>query len=200
MPRPATGQVIVDERRRSATFGLRFRAYGKREYVTLGTAEEGWTRVKAETELQNILADVRRGIWQPPVVEVVQAPRTMPTFHEFASEWFERQTLEGGQCGEGLSEAGKAALGWVISNHLLPAFALRRLDQITVEDVDRYRLGKVREGKLSATSINKTLATLAAILESAVEYELIDRNPARGRRRRLPEQRPGVHGSTVPTT
>ncbi len=190
MPRPATGQVIVDERRRSATFGLRFRAYGKREYVTLGTAEEGWTRAKAQTELQNVLADVRRGIWQPPVVEVVQAPRAMPTFHEFASEWFERQTLEGGQRGEGLSEAGKTALGWVISNHLLPAFASRRLDQITVEDVDRYRLGKVRGGKLSATSINKTLATLAAILESAVEYELIDRNPARGRRRRLPATAP----------
>ncbi len=190
MPRPATGQVIVDERRRSATFGLRFRAYGRREYVTLGTAGEGWTRAKAETELQNILADVRRGIWQPPAVEVVQAPRAMPTFHEFASEWFERQTLEGGQRGEGLSEAGKAALGWVISNHLLPTFALRRLDQITVEDVDRYRLGKVRGGKLSATSINKTLATLAAILESAVEYELIDRNPARGRRRRLPATAP----------
>ncbi len=71
MPRPATGQVIVDERRRSATFGLRFRAYGKREYVTLGTAGEGWTQAKAQTELQNVLADVRRGIWQPPVVEVV---------------------------------------------------------------------------------------------------------------------------------
>lgn len=190
MPRPATGQVIVDERRHSPTFGLRFRAYGKREYVTLGTAGEGWTRVKAQTELQNVLADVRRGIWQPPVVEVVPAPRTIPTFHEFASEWFERQRLEGGQRGEGLSEAGKAALGWVISNHLLPAFASRRLDQITVEDVDRYRLGKVRGGKLSATSINKTLATLAAILESAVEYELIDRNPARGRRRRLPATAP----------
>jgi hypothetical protein len=64
-------------------------------------------------------------------------------------------------------------------------FASRRLDQMTVEDVDRYRLGKVREGKLGVTSINKTLTTLAAILEAAVEYELIDRNPARGRRRRL---------------
>jgi len=43
MARPATGQVIVDERRRSPTFGLRFRAYGRREYVALGTAAEGWT-------------------------------------------------------------------------------------------------------------------------------------------------------------
>jgi integrase len=190
MPRPATGQVIVDERRRSATFGLRFRAYGKREYVTLGTAEEGWTRAKAETELQNILADVRRGIWQPPVVEVVQAPRAMPTFHEFASEWFERQQVEGGSRGGGLTDAGRADLLWRLSSHLLPAFASRRLDQITVEDVDRYRLAKVREGNLGATSINKTLTTLAAILETAVEYELIDRNPARGRRRRLPAVAP----------
>jgi integrase len=190
MPRPATGQVRVDRRRRSPTFGLRFRAYGRREYVTLGTAEEGWTHAKAETELQNVLADVRRGIWQPPVAEVVSAPREVPTFHVFASEWFERQKVEGGRRGNGLSNAGTADLAWRLSNHLLPVFASRHLNQITVEDVDRYRLGKVREGKLGVTSINKTLTTLATILEAAVEYELIDRNPARGRRRRLPATTP----------
>jgi integrase len=190
MPRPATGQVIVDERRRSATFGLRFRAYGRREYLTLGTAEEGWTKAKAQIELQNVLADVRRGIWRPPIVEIVQAPRAMPTFHEFASEWFERQKVEGGRQGKGLVGKSRHDLEWRLSNHLLPTFASRRLDQITVEDVDRYRLAKVREGKLGVTSINKTLATLAAILETAVEYELIDRNPARGRRRGLPAQPP----------
>ena len=190
MPRPATGQVVVDERRCSPTFGLRFRAYGKREYVTLGTTDEGWTRAKAQTELQNILADIRRGIWRPPVAEVVQAPREIPTFHVFASEWFERQKIEGGHRGKGLSDAGKADLEWRLSNHLLPVFASQRLDRITVEDVDRYRLGKVRDGRLGVTSINKTLTTLAAILEAAVEYELIDRNPARGRRRRLPAVTP----------
>ncbi len=190
MPRPATGQVVVDERRRSPTFGLRFRAYGRREYVSLGTAADGWTRAKAQTELENVLADVRRGIWRPPVVEVAQAPREVPTFHVFASEWFERQKIEGGRRGSGLSDAGKADLEWRLSNHLLPTFASRRLDRITVEDVDRYRLGKVRGGKLSVTSINKTLMTLAAIMEAAVEYGLIDRNPARGRRRRLPTVAP----------
>jgi integrase len=190
MPRPATGQVVVDKRRRSPTFGLRFRAYGRREYVALGTAAEGWTRPKAQTELQNILADVRRGIWRPPVAEIPQAPREMPTFHEFATAWFERQRVEGGRRGNGLSDTGTAALRWVLSNHLLPAFASRRLDQITVEDVDRYRLAKVRAGKLGVASINKTLATLAAVLETAVEYELINRNPARGRRRRLPAVAP----------
>ncbi len=34
-------------------------------------------------------------------------------------------------------------------------------------------------------SINKTLTTLATILELGVEYGMIDRNPAQGRRRRL---------------
>jgi integrase len=185
MARRATGQVIVDKRRRSPSFGLRFRAYGHREYVTLGTADEGWTRAKAQTELENILADVRRGIWRPPVVEVVQAKREIPTFHVFASEWFDRQKVEGGRSGKGLAPKGQEDLRWRLSNHLLPIFGSRRLDRIAVEDVDRYRLGKVREGKLGVTSINKTLTTLAAILEAAVEYELIDRNPARGRRRRL---------------
>ena len=190
MPRPAAGQVVVRKRRRSTTFAIRFRAYGEREYMTLGTAAEGWTRAKAETELQNVLADVRRGIWQAPAPSVVEAPRQMPTFHEFASEWFERQTIEGGRHGKGLAPKGREDLQWRLSNHLLPAFASRRLDQITVEDVDRYRLAKVRDGRLGVTSINKTLTTLAAILETAVEYELIDRNPARGRRRRLPAAAP----------
>jgi integrase len=190
MPRPAIGQVVVDERRRSPTFGLRFRAYGKREYVTLGTAAEGWTHEKAHTELQNVLADVRRGIWQPPAPQVVQAPRQMPTFHEFASEWFDRQKLEGGRRGKGLAEKSRHDLEWRLSNHLLPVFARKPLDHITVEDVDRYRLAKVRESKIGATSINKTLTTLASILETAVEYELIDRNPARGKRRRLPAVQP----------
>jgi integrase len=190
MPRPATGQVVVNKHRLSLTFAIRFRAYGLREYVTLGTSAEGWTQAKAQTELENVLADVRRGIWQPPAPPVVEAPRQMPTFHEFASEWFERQKLEGGRRGKGLSPAGAVALKWALCNHLLPAFAAKRLDQITVEDVDRYRLAKVREGKIGATSINKTLTTLAAILETAVEYELIARNPARGKRRRLPAVTP----------
>ena len=64
--RKPTGEVL--ERRRGATvvYALRFRAYGRRRYLTLGTHAEGWTRVRAEEELQNVLADVRRGLWQPP--------------------------------------------------------------------------------------------------------------------------------------
>jgi integrase len=186
MTRQPTGQVIEDPRRPGA-YGLRFRASGKRRYQGLGRC----TPAEAEAELQNILADVRRGIWRPPAPPpVTEAPRVVPTFHEFACQWFERQKLEGGQRGRGLSRKGIEDLEWRLSNHLLPAFAHKRLDAFTIQDVDGYRLAKVREGALGPTSINKTLNTLAAILETAAEYELIGRNPARGRRRRLPAVQP----------
>lgn len=114
----------------------------------------------------------------------------MPTFHTFASEWFESKRTEGGRRGSGLTPAGEADLRWQLEVHLLPTFAARRLDEITVEDVDRFRRSKVREGRLNATSINKCLATLTAILELATEYGHIGRNPARGKRRRLPAVKP----------
>ncbi len=74
---------------------------------------------------------------------------------------------------------------WQLSCHLLPFFRGHRLSQITIAEVDRYRQAQVRHGKLSVTSINKTITRLGQILEVAVEYGLIERNPAKGRRRRL---------------
>ncbi len=216
MPRPATGQIVVDRRRVSPTFGLRFRAYGKREYVNLGTVEEGWTQAKAQTELQNVLADVRRGIWRPPEPAPVPEVVREPTFHEFASQWFESTKSE-------WREKTRLDYGWQLSSHLLPFFKDHRLSQITITEVDRYRQTKVKEvqtiqaakdgGKplteeyidkrgrkhhrprrsLSVASINKTITRLGQILEVAVEYGLITANPAKGRRRRLkPQKTPPV--------
>jgi hypothetical protein len=44
MARKASGQVIERKGARGRTLALRFRAYGIRRYVTLGTVDEGWTR------------------------------------------------------------------------------------------------------------------------------------------------------------
>jgi integrase len=188
MARP-TGQVIERERKTGRFYGLRFRAYGKRQYVSLGGAEDGWTRRKAEVELENLLADVRRGIWRPhePEPEVAE-PKEEPTFHEFASEWFEAKRPQ-------LRPKTERLYKWQITHHLLPYFAKHRLSQITVEGVDRYRNTKVRErerglNNLSNGSINKTIGRLAQILEDAVEYGHLERNPARGRRRLLKAAKP----------
>jgi len=184
MSERAGGQVLGLKRKAGRTFALRFRAYGKRRYLTLGTVAEGWSRAKAEDELANVLADVRRGVWRPYEAPKASEPEPAPTFHEFASRWFD------GLVSEGLAENTLARYRWELSNHLLPFFAKHRLSEITIAEVDRYRQEKVREEKLSATSINDTIARLAQVLEVAVERELIARNPARGRRRRLRQRSP----------
>jgi integrase len=186
MARKATGQVVERERTRGHVhFALRFRAYGRRQFVTLGSAEEGWTRQRAELELQNVLADVRRGIWQPaqPEPEPVE-PQPEPTVHEFASEWLARRNAEG------LRPRTLEYLRWALTEHLLPYFAGHRLTQVTVEEVDRYAHRKVAEGRLSNASVNKTLEVLTSVMEQAVEYGHVATNPAKGRRRRLPTTKP----------
>jgi integrase len=135
-------------------------------------------------ELANVMADVRRGIWRSPPADPAAARKVDPTFHEFASEWFE------GLRDEGLSPNTLADYEWQLTLHLLPFFAEHRLSEITIAEVDHYRQAKVREGRLSPTSINKTIQRLGQILEVAVERELIDRNPAKGKRRRLKQPRP----------
>jgi integrase len=194
--------------RESGAWALRFRAYGRRQYVTLGAPEDGWTQAKAQTELHNVLADVRRGIWQPAEPEPAPEVNRDPTFHEFASQWFDASQ------GEWRPKTVRD-YEWQLTSHLLPFFKNHRLSQITVAEVDRYRQAKVAQNKaiqaaaakgkpqieeyvdkrgrkhhrprrvLSVTSINKTITRLGQILEVAAEYGLIAANPAKGRRRRL---------------
>ena len=186
MPRPSTGSVVEKRAAAGTTYGIRFTAYSKRRYQTLDVA----TRAEAELAQQDVLADVRRGIWRAPA-EHVQAEPAMPDFHTFASEWYARYEHE-------WQPRTREVYSWALSGHVLPFFRSHRLDEITISEVDRYRAMKVREREqqlverpLGNVSINKTIGMLSRILEEAVEYGLIDRNPAKGRRRRLkPDPRP----------
>jgi integrase len=209
------GQVLERDEPRGTVFALRFMAGGKRRYQTLGTAEQGWTRGRADVELQNVLADVRRGIWQPPQPKAkpISDHDRDPSFHVFSSEWFDAHKDE-------WREATRLDYEWQLSKHLLPFFRDHQLSQITIAEIDRYRTKKLAEasanrkataeGKavfdeyvdsrgckhrrprrpLSVTSINKTITRLAQILEAAVEYGLIERNTAKGKRRRLKAVKP----------
>src|SRR5262245_34455325 len=130
MARPPSGSVLERRGQKGRTFALRFRAYGERRYLTLGSTEDGWTRAKAEAELANVLADVRRGIWQPSeAAPIVEEPQQEPTFHQFASAWLAQREQEG------LRPKTLVDLRWSLSNHLLPFFAGHRLSQITVREV-----------------------------------------------------------------
>jgi integrase len=209
--RPPRGEVVRNPVKGGGfTYALRFTANGKRHYVTLGRPRDGWTDNRAQQELQSTLAAVRSGTWRP--WEPAPEPQLDPTFHAFASEWFDATRDE-------WRENTRLDYEWQLRVHLLPFFLEHRLSQITVAEVDRYRNAKLaenrailartakRKGKprmleytdkqgrrcqrperpLSASSINRTITRLGQILEVAVERELIGRNPAKvgGKRRRM---------------
>jgi integrase len=188
MARRATGSIVVRRRHTGTFYGIRITLPdGSRPYVGLGVESDGWDRKRANEELGNVLAAVRLGVWKPPrprAPEPADAERD-PTFHAFASDWLEASK------GEWRPKTLRD-YEWKLSAHLLPFFRSHRLSEITIVEVDRLRASKLKDGKLAAGSINKVLGLLAQILEVAVEYELIDRNTAKGRRRRLKAGRPAA--------
>lgn len=192
MARPATGRIVIRKRANGRkVYALRFSAYGQRQYVTL---PDGTTSQQAEQALEKVLAEVKLGIWQPAQPEQESERSTDPTFHQFASEWLDAKRHE-------LRPSTEVDYRWQLVNHLLPYFADKRLSQITVAEVDRYKTAKLRESEeiaerlkvgtprmidgvdhrgreysrperpLSKTSINKTITRLGQILEMAVQYD-----------------------------
>jgi integrase len=184
MARKATGQIIPPEGK-ARSWAIRFRANGERHYETLGRPEEGWTRQKADRELRHRLADIERGLWTPETIPTPAPPerRAESTFGEFAAEWFDRHEPE-------WKPKTVTDYRWALELHLLPCFENHRLSEITIEEVDRYKAEKLREGKLGAGAINKTIARLAQLLEEAVEYGYLDHNAAHGRKRRVKASKP----------
>ena len=136
-----------------------------------------------------MLVEVEQGTWTPPVVaEPPPEPTTMPTFHEFAEEWW---TLTKAQYMPRTAEDYQ----WRLSTHLLPYFRELPLDRITFDVVERYIAAKLADNEkveaaaamgkpimeeitdkrgrvfvrpaqpLGPRTINMTLILLAAILE-----------------------------------
>jgi integrase len=204
MARPTTGEVIVHERSDGlTTYMIRIRAYGDRHLVRLGHEEEGWTPQRAERERQRIAAEVNAGIWVPPAREDTRAdaaPSNAPSFHEVASRFLRRKSLL-------VEENTRRDLRWRITDHLLPYFAELAVDSIDHDAVFGYIEHKLKQRErivaardagtplldqrgiplrpLSNTSVNMTLATLAAILDEPECEPWVPRNPARGKNKRL---------------
>src|SRR2546430_12245124 len=83
MEKRARGEIRVHERKDGqVTYSLRFRVNRKREILTLGTDTEGWTLRKAERKLEDVLARIRAGVWEPPTPPDSDDDRTQ-TFHVF---------------------------------------------------------------------------------------------------------------------
>jgi integrase len=178
MPRPPTGSIETHAWRngRTVTFRARFRACGRRWRIDFGTNHEGWSEERARVELERIMGQVARGTWEPPAPAVAVGLDGDETLHVTASRWWERRESE-------LAENTKLDYRWRLE-HLLRHLAHAPTAEIDARRVDEFRQKLAARG-LSPRSVNMALDLLAQILDDAVEYGLLDANPARGRRRRM---------------
>jgi integrase len=194
------------------TYSLRVRWRGQRLSIRLGSELEGWNRPLADRKLRQTIAEIEAGVWRPPVADIAPEERD-PFFHEFATFWLDRHTVD-------LAGNTKASYSHILARYLLPEFKDHRLSEITHELVQRRRdrlrqeaealkLAKQsgvslldRRGKpkrpFGSRTINEALRLLGQILERAVESEhyTIQRNPVKGRsglRMKKPGKPPREH-------
>ena len=144
------GQVVERRCKSGRTFAIRFPAYGRRRYLTLGRESEGWTRRRAEDELANVLADVRRDLWVEPFPGARRRHRKQRRemlFAVFAEDLLAERRPQ-------LSEATFRYLEWGLW-HLHPFFADWLLRDIDVEAVDAYRAQKVKDAEALGEALER---------------------------------------------
>jgi integrase len=181
MPRPRTGSIESYEWKdgRTVTWRLRVRDRGRRYRIDLGTNHEGWSRERARAELERIMGQIERGTWRPP--RAATGPDPDETVHLTASRWWQRKEAE-------LRPSAQADYRWRLD------YVLAELARVPTAEIDAKRVDEVRQtlvGRgLSPRSVNMVLSLLGQVLDDAVEYGLLDTNPARGKRRRLRVAKP----------
>lgn len=191
VPRPAIGEVESHHWKdgRTISWRLRIPYKGRRIRVQLGTNHEGWDEERARIELERIMGQVERGTWSPPVNPTTPAhdDDEDETLHVTASRWWERKQKEN------LGRKTRVDYEWRLG-HLLKYdrhVATKDIDVRWVDDFREWMSGRKSErGKpFSPRAINMVISLLASVLDDAVEYDLLGANPARGKRRRMPERK-----------
>lgn len=214
MPRPPGVQITRDRRKDgSTTYGLRVRIQGTDERVSLGNTADGWDEIRAEQARKQLLAKIELGQWAPTSDRSPGRHDDEPTFRELATDW-----LEARKRNPAIRPTTIQNNEWQLTRYLAPFFGELRPSEITVAKIKAYRqrihaenerirraaqarrpLRDARTGlslrTLGNDSINKTLQTLAMILDEAEDAGWIERNAARGRRMREPSERRRTGGA-----
>ncbi|WP_018092388.1 MULTISPECIES: tyrosine-type recombinase/integrase [unclassified Streptomyces] len=120
------------------------------------------TKKDAEVWLSQIEADLTRGNWQDPDAGAVN-------FKEYALQWVDER---------GLSATTDELYRRLLRLHILPTFEGLDLDEITAPRIRTWRTERLSTTG-AATTVAKSYRLLKAILETAVDDELIRRNPCR---------------------
>ncbi|MFE0458117.1 tyrosine-type recombinase/integrase [Kitasatospora sp. NPDC058965] len=119
------------------------------------------TKKAAETWLSQIEADLSRGDWRDPNAGKV-------AFEEYAVQWVAER---------GLAATTASLYLQLLKKHIVPTFGAWNLDEITPPRVRTWRTERL--AATGPTVVAKAYRLVKAILETAVDDELIRRNPCR---------------------
>jgi integrase len=119
------------------------------------------TKTEADRWLVLKEAEIQRGEWINPDAGKV-------AFKVYATQWIDDRVLKPRT--EGLYRS-------LLRNHLAPTFGNYQISDIQEADVRRWR--KERLGKVGQSTVAKAYQLLKSILNTAIDDELIRRNPCR---------------------
>jgi integrase len=178
----AKGSVIEYPGKRGTVFRIKYEDADKRQVMeTLGRADEGWTRKKAEAELRERLVRVeRKGYRKPKPL----------TFASYAESWFAEEATK-------RRWKPKTVQTYrFVRERLVEAFGPMKLDQVRPRHVADFI------GAMSAThgasSVHRDVAVLHAIFKSALAAELVQANPVDGAELpKLPAFRPSLQPNEI---
>lgn len=221
MPEIGTGTIetrfLADE---SRAFHIRIRANGTREPLVLHERRNcvcgcggGWDETSARTEMGNILARIRAGVWErpaPPTTMAADAEDSVPLYPDYSDWWLDAKV--DGSIGEApISDNTETDYKWRLgySNRF---FAGVPVDEINRKNSLAFKAHLLKEAKeqrkaieagadlrdqngrrivpLGLSSIKKILDTFAAVLDEAIEDEYREGNPARSKRMHIKVPKP----------
>jgi integrase len=164
--------VIEYAGKRGRVFRIKYRdATGLQVMETIGRADDGCTRRKAERELRNRLTDVDRDGWRKPERLTFEA-----FARRFVADYLPGRNLKPSTVIDyentiGLPDPAKERE----ARHLAAFFGELELASVTPADVDAYIAAKT--GVLSSKTIGNHLGTLGVMFKVAVRWRLVQRSP-----------------------
>ena len=175
---PISGHVLRRDGRRGAVWYAKYRLPDGRQLKRrIGPAWAGrgrpaagfYTKRLAEQELRAILDEARHG-------ELPGMVRTGATFADAAAEFMRHAERD-----RALKPSTLRGYRSIICAYLLPAFGERPLEDITSEEIERWRAELAgRQRELSNSSKNRILTLLHGILRRACKVHRLPANPAAG--------------------
>ena len=116
----------------------------------------------AETWLNDERRKIELGIWTSPREREAAAV----TLEDYGRDWLEHHRIR---------DSTRSLYRDRLEDHVFPYLGDRRLSSLTTADIRKWR--RDRTGAASETSIGNAYTALSSMLSSAVEDEVIDRNP-----------------------